>query len=541
MRTPSEQFYNELSLFCEDQEWTCIDVEMMRGVSNSSDCFTFVSEAHGSQRWLDHCIVSKAAVPSVRRVFVKYDVLWSDHFPLILECNLGIVSPKILECKSTVNEVIWGERSVDQVGQYMTECHRHLRLLDFPEEFIKCADYTCNILQHRRVIDSLYNNIVKILKDAALCSKRSNVYLRKKKKPVVGWNLHVSEAHREARRTFDLWCSYGKPNSGAIFSGMYEARKIFKNRLRWCQNHQDQVKMDILASHHSKNDFRSFWKATNKLNNKPFTPVCIDGVSDPSEIADLFRQHFTVKSPLGSSQSMINVKNGEKLGFRCTTRDVQLIIGSMTRGKSPGHDGLSIEHLQHAGPHLPRLLSMLFNLCLSHSYLPEEMIKTIVIPIVKNKTADLSDRNNYRPISLATVVSKVFDSMLNSQLTKHIELHDNQFGFRSGLSTESAVLCVKHAVKYYTKRQTAVHACFLDLSKAFDLVSYDILWKKLQNTSLPVELINICKYWYGNQVNGVRWSESMSQMYKVGVRGEAGGIVLSNPVQPVYERSDCST
>lgn len=201
---PTEQFYNELSLFCEDQEWTCIDLEMLRGVSNSSDCFTFVSEAHGSQRWLDQCIVSKAAVPSVCRVFVKYYVLWSDHFPLIMECNLGIISPKILDCKSTVNEVIWGERTIYQVSQYRTECHRLLRLLNFPEEFIECPDYTCNILQHRQVIDRLYNNIVKILKEAALFSKRSK-YLRKKKTPVAGWNLHVSEAHREARRTFNLW------------------------------------------------------------------------------------------------------------------------------------------------------------------------------------------------------------------------------------------------------------------------------------------------------------------------------------------------
>lgn len=50
----------------------------------------------------------------------------------------------------------------------------------------------------------------------------------------------------------------------------------------------------------------------------------------------------------------------------------------MTKGKSPGHDGLSIEHLQNAGVHLPRVLSMLFTFCLGHNYLPDDLMKTIV-------------------------------------------------------------------------------------------------------------------------------------------------------------------
>ncbi|KAL0893463.1 hypothetical protein ABMA27_013667 [Loxostege sticticalis] len=285
--------------------------------------------------------------------------------------------------------------------------------------------------------------------------------------------------------------------------------------------------MDILASHHSKNDFRSFWKNTNKLQCKPGLPAAIDGVSEPDKIANLFANHFVVKSPLGPSLSSLSAKPGVKREVTVKVRDIANAIKSMSRGKSPGHDGLSIEHLKYAGPHLPRVLFMLFNFCIGHGYLPSDMMRTIVVPIVKNKTGDLADKNNYRPISLATVISKVFDSVLNARLNMYIKLHDNQFGFRPGLSTESAVLSLKHAITYYTTRKTPVFACFLDLSRAFDLVSYDILWKKLENAHLPVELLKVFKYWYGSQVNNVRWEGSLSASYRLECGVRQGG--LSSP------------
>jgi hypothetical protein len=112
--------------------------------------------------------------------------------------------------------------------------------------------------------------------------------------------------------------------------------------------------------------------------------------------------------------------------------------------------------------------------------------------------------------------------VLNSQLNSHVKLHDNQLGSRPQLSTGSAILGPKHTVRYYAKSKTPVVACFLDLSKAVDLVSYDLLWKKLENTSIPQETIRILKYWNGNRVNSVRWASAQSDEYRLecGVRQE---------------------
>jgi hypothetical protein len=200
----------------------------------------------------------------------------------------------------------------------------------------------------------------------------------------------------------------------------------------------------------------------------------------------------------------------------------------MKRGKSPGHDSLSIEHLQNAGVHLPRVLALLFTVCVGHSYLPDDMMRTVIVPIVKNRTGDNADIKNYRPISLATIVAKVLDSVLDKELGKHLTLHDAQFGFRPGLSTETAVLCLKHTVRYYSDRETPVYACFLDLSKAFDLVRYEKLWQKMyEDTSLPSELTEVLRYWYGHQKNVVRWADSFSDSYRLECGVRQGG--LSSP------------
>jgi hypothetical protein len=154
--------------------------------------------------------------------------------------------------------------------------------------------------------------------------------------------------------------------------------------------------MDILTSQHSTKKSNKFWSGNEKLNSKMRLPVSVDGVSDPGKIANIFKDNFIMRFGLLSVRDVNHSCRQQPVGF--SAKDVSIIVKNMKRGKSPGHDGLSIEHLQHAGSHLFRVLGMLFTLCLRHSYLPKDLLKTIVVPIIKNATGDTSDKFNYRPI-----------------------------------------------------------------------------------------------------------------------------------------------
>ena len=73
-------------------------------------------------------------------------------------------------------------------------------------------------------------------------------------------------------------------------------------------------------------------------------------------------------------------------------------------------------------------------------------MKTALVPIIKNKTGDTSDKNNYRPIALVTAASKKFLICILEVLEMYLITHDHQFGFKSKHSTDMCIFTVKSIV-----------------------------------------------------------------------------------------------
>lgn len=278
--------------------------------------------------------------------WVQYDVHWSDHFPLVIECDLGKVCIKYEVNTPQCRSVVWGERTREQINSYHALCNAKLRQLDFPSEMRSCADGMCCDAEHRAILDTMYSHIVHILSEASETTHKKKC--ARKGGFIAGWNKHVAPAHRNARLKFLLWVYAGKPSYGAVHNDMTESRKHFKAKLKWCQDRQEQIKIYIIASNHANKDFKSFWKNTKKVNVKPRVPVSVVGVTDSVSIANTFKELFKVSSPLGPSKDEVfDAEDIRKtaLSVRFSAKQVRKIIISMQRGKSPGHDGLSIEHL----------------------------------------------------------------------------------------------------------------------------------------------------------------------------------------------------
>ena len=104
--------------------------------------------------------------------------------------------------------------------------------------------------------------------------------------------------------------------------------------------------------------------------------------------------------------------------------------------------------------------------------LSADLIETTIVPIIKNKSGNLSDSNNYRPIGLTTIVSKILESGLLMKCSDYLNSCDNQFGFKFSHSTDLCTNTLKEYIEYYKNRETTVYVTFLDASKAFDRLNY---------------------------------------------------------------------
>ena len=148
------------------------------------------------------------------------------------------------------------------------------------------------------------------------------------------------------------------------------------------------------------------------------------------------------------------------------------------------------------------------------------MLDSVVVPLVKNKSGDLSDKNNYRRIALSSTISKVFENIILHRLEEYLWTTDNQFGFKSGYSTDLCVYALTEFIEYLKRRSTSVYVAFLDASKAFDKMNHWVLFKKLLNRGVPICLVKALCYWYQHQSKYVKWGSTLYSKFQVtnGVR-----------------------
>ena len=110
---------------------------------------------------------------------------------------------------------------------------------------------------------------------------------------------------------------------------------------------------------------------------------------------------------------------------------------------------------------LHRILSVLFTSMMSHCYLPDEFMKTVIIPLVKNKKGNLTSQDSYRPVATTSVMSKIMDIVLFQQSKHLLTSSSNQFGFKERHSTDQYVFTLKYVIDFYCTNFTPVYICFI--------------------------------------------------------------------------------
>ena len=173
---------------------------------------------------------------------------------------------------------------------------------------------------------------------------------------------------------------------------------------------------------------------------------------------------------------------------------VKKVITNLDSSKASGPDCIPVVVLKNCEPELSYILAKLFNKCLKESCFLDCWKVSSVVPVFKN-VGERSTAKNYRPVSLLSVVSKVFEKLVNNRIVDRLEkcglFSDFQYGFRSSRSTADLLTVVSDRIARAFNRSGTTRAVALDISKAFDRVWHAGLLHKLKSYGISGQILGL--------------------------------------------------
>ncbi len=196
--------------------------------------------------------------------------------------------------------------------------------------------------------------------------------------------------------------------------------------------------------------------------------------------------------------------------------------------------------LQAISPALLPALTHIINTSLLTGIFPTAFRQARVTPLLKKPTLNTSLLENYRPVSLLPFIAKTLERVVFNQvslfLSQNNKLDAKQSGFRSGHSTETALLSVTEALRIAKADSKSSVLILLDLSAAFDTVNNQILLSTLSS----LDITGIPLRWFESYLTGrsfrVAWGGEVSKAHQL-VTGVPQGSVLGPLLFSTYTTS----
>jgi len=245
-------------------------------------------------------------------------------------------------------------------------------------------------------------------------------------------------------------------------------------------------------------------------------------ITNPKDIADIMNNFFVnsgraviQNNPPSNTDPLASVPDlsasHSMYAQPASRKEISSIIDSL-KNTSCGTDQIKAKVVKAIKNEILVPLTHLVNLSLKQGTFPDDLKKSVVTPIYKKGRKD--DLNNYRPISVLNVFSKIMEKIMHCRLTSYLDavqvLYPKQFGFRKGHSTDQAVTEAVSIITKALNQKRCVLAVCMDLSKAFDSIDHVILCKKLSRLGITGNLLDwFCSY-LANRMQTTAFNGSIS-------------------------------
>lgn len=302
---------------------------------------------------------------------------------------------------------------------------------------------------------------------------------------------HDKELKKLKRKKEDLY------RRAKVNSELKEQSKITE------RNYKKMLRRKKLIFYHGKfekfsNDIKRTWSTLNSLLGRKRKEVCSclkiesEIIFDKQQIANSFNNYFgsivgNLKSKLpNSSKSFTEFMSDRSLNSLFmgppSPNEVKKIITSLKSKSSVGMDGISTKAIKSFPDNCVTALTKIFAYSILNGKFISAFKQSKVVPIFKKGSKTNID--NYRPVNLLSNLSKILEKLVYKRLEGFLTKHDffirNQFGFRKHHSTAYACHVLLSKITEALDKGKFALGLFLDLSKGFDCIDFDILFKKLE-------------------------------------------------------------
>ena len=222
------------------------------------------------------------------------------------------------------------------------------------------------------------------------------------------------------------------------------------------------------------------------------------------------------------------MRGEEELDKDIEMEELEKALRKAERGKAAGDDGCMNEILKQGGEVMKESLLILFQKMWQGERIPRDWARGVIVPIFKD--GEKNNVDNYRGITLLSVVGKLYTRILNTRLSNWFEkekkIVEEQGGFRAKRSTSEQIFILREIIQARRKKRKRTYCCFLDIRKAYDTVFREGLWKRMIEKGVGGKLWRVVKNLYREVGSCVRLGEEKTDWFGLEV-GLRQGCILS--------------
>ena len=187
--------------------------------------------------------------------------------------------------------------------------------------------------------------------------------------------------------------------------------------------------------------------------------------------------------------------------------NLENVIRHLNHKKAGIHNDIPAQNFIQNYDICVRLLLPIVNYSILQTTFPGHLTLADITPTQKD--SDVTNKKKYRPISILPVLSKVFERVLENQITTFVNEFPFMCGYRKRYSMQYALIAVIEKMKRSLDSHGYSGALFIDLSKAFDTLNHDILIAKLHAygyDKVSLKLIQSClsQRWHRTKINTLK-------------------------------------